>query len=145
MPKDFATCASPCMLTASGNVKSRDDGHEFLRRRWTRYEHRSGCQRHHRSQCHPKGTGINVTFAASAGTNEFRINLVDTSGMAWCYKGTAASGSAMVSYDMFQYQCWEGGLKTPYAKQPIASIAIQIIGGTAATAYSMTLKSVAEY
>ena len=144
-PMNFSACTMPCTLMTSGTVNSATAANSYCGVVGVGFNIGQDASASTGSNVTPTGTGINVSFTESAGSNEFRINLVDASGMAWCFVGTASAGSAMVPYPSFKYQCWSGGAGTAYAKQPIASIAIQTIGGAANQAFTMTLKSVTEY
>jgi hypothetical protein len=81
----------------------------------------------------PSGMGINVTVTG-AGTTPLRLQIQGPMGSTdakqrWCADLPAAGG--MIPWGNFQFECWEGGKKTPFDGMTAITAAMVLVpGGT---------------
>jgi hypothetical protein len=143
MPADFSTCGEPCKLTETGNIKAvTGTMYSFIGLGFNLGDSSSGGTAH--PTVTPTGTGLTFTFAdtAPAGT-AFRAQITDGT-TTWCYTVAGAS-PVSVPYGSFNTMCYDSPPDgTAYAKQPINAIQLQVAGGTAGGATSITITSVTE-
>jgi hypothetical protein len=81
----------------------------------------------------PSGMGIGVTVTG-AGTTPMRLQIQGPMGATdasqrWCADLPAAGG--VIPWGNFQFECWEGGKRTPFnGMQPISAAMVLVPGGT---------------
>jgi hypothetical protein len=81
----------------------------------------------------PSGTGITVAVAG-AGTTPLRLQIQGPMGATdasqrWCADLPAAGGT--VAWTDFKFECWTGGMKTPFnGMAAIQSVIVQVPGST---------------
>lgn len=81
----------------------------------------------------PSGAGVSVTVTG-AGTTPLRLQIQGPMGdtdptQRWCADLPAAGG--MIPWGNFLFECWQGGHRTPFnGTAPIASVLVQVPGGT---------------
>ncbi len=145
MPASFAMCGAGCMLKVTGTVGPSVSpdyaGYAYLG--FNVGQPPGGTVN---TPVTPKGTGIKVTFANSSATTTLRAQLVgDATGtIIWCANVTGAS-PVMIPYSMFTKACYNTPPGAAYAKEPIASVQLNIPGEATAKALNLTLQGVAEY
>ena len=143
LPADFSACGEPCKLTETGNIVAVSGTmYSFIGLGFNLGDSSSGGTAH--PTVTPTGTGLTFTFTdtAPAGT-AFRAQITDGT-TTWCYTVTGAS-PVTVPYASFNTMCYDSPPDgTAYAKAPINAIQLQVAGGTAGGAVSITITSVTE-
>ena len=139
----YATCGTPCKLTAMGMVAAATMANNYATYAGIGFnlnQDQSGGTA--TPTLTPKGTGLTVAFSGTAGTLSLRAQITDGTKI-WCYSITGAS-PVTIPYSSFNTQCWPGGAGIAYAKDPINAFQLQAAGAAAADSYNLTLTSVTE-
>jgi len=141
-PANFAMCGSACtMLCASGSVGMTADYSGTGLVGFNLNQAQGGTP----LPVTPVGaTGLTINFTNTGGS-PLRVQLLGPTGDTvatdrWCSTLTATTGPVTIPWAMFNTQCWEGGMGTAYAKQPIKAIQLVVPGSnTAAIAFNMCI------
>jgi hypothetical protein len=141
MPTMFGSCGMGCMLRFSGMVgPSVDPSYAGVVYMGFNVNQAAGASA--KGTLVPAGTGLAVQYTNTGASPIVRVQISAGTDPAtrWCAPLTSAS--ATIPYAMFNTQCWEGGMGTAYAKQPIDTVQLIIPGGMTAAAFDVTLVSV---
>ncbi len=142
-PTDFSTCGMPCKLTETGNIVAVSGTmYSFIGLGFNLGDSSSGGTAH--PTVTPTGASLTFTFAYTAPTGTaFRAQITDGT-TTWCDTVTGTS-PLTIPYASFNTKCYDSPPDgTAYAKAPINAIQLQIAGGTAGGATSITITSVTE-
>jgi len=129
-PADYATLTTGQALCACGTVKGTAD-YSGVAMIGVNLNQMSGGM--DVGTITPSGAGITVAVTG-AGTTPLRLQIQGPMGdtdatQRWCADLPAAGG--MIPWGNFQFQCWEGGMKTPFnGTAAIASAMVLVPGGT---------------
>jgi hypothetical protein len=142
MPVNFAMCGAACtMLCASGSVGMTADYSGTGLVGFNLNQAQGGTP----LPVTPTGaTGLTINFTNTGGS-PLRVQLLGPTGDTvatdrWCSTLTATTGPVTIPWAMFNTQCWEGGMGTVYAKQPIKAIQLVVPGSnTAAIPFNMCI------
>ena len=80
----------------------------------------------------PTGTGIAVSFTKTV-PSTLRIQIQGPTGETnandrWCYEVPGNAGPIFAPYAEFNTECWQGGMGTDYAGQPLAAVLFTVPG-----------------
>ncbi len=99
----------------------------------------------------PTGTGVAVNFVKQGADTSFvwRVQIQGPNGSTdandrWCATISATQGKVHVPYSEFNTECWEGGMGTDYAGQPISSVVFLVPGEPTATPYEFCVNGFAD-
>ncbi len=99
----------------------------------------------------PTGTGIAVNFVKQGADTSFvwRVQIQGPNGGTdanerWCATIAATQGKVHVPYSDFNTECWEGGMGTDYAGEPISSVVFLVPGEPTATPYEFCVNGFAD-
>ncbi len=135
-PKDFAACGAGCMLTAMGTVGPAV-APDYAGTIWLGFNLNQAAGGGTTSTVTPAGTSLVVNYTSTGPAVRVQIAAGST---RWCAPLT--SSPATIPYTMFNTECWEGGMGTAYAMQPIDAVQLIVPGGAAAAAFTIALVSV---
>lgn len=95
----------------------------------------------------PSGAGITVAVTG-AGTTGLRLQIQGPTGdtdpkQRWCADLPAAGGT--IPWGNFQFECWEGGVRTPFSgTAPIAAAMVLVPGKTTDVPFSFCVTSLSQ-
>ncbi len=80
----------------------------------------------------PTGSGIAVNFEKSVAST-LRIQIQGPNGETdandrWCWEIADPAGPVFAPYSEFNTECWQGGMGTAYANQPLAAVVFTVPG-----------------
>jgi hypothetical protein len=138
-PQSFMTCASSCTFQVNGTLGKGDSSYAYL-----------GFAVHQpigsasKGTVTPTGTGIAIQYSVWSGVP---VRLILAQGdTRWCKDLPAMNSSVSVPYGSFAQQCWDVSSGTPYAKQPIDSIMLEVLGNSSASqTYTLAINAMNEY
>jgi hypothetical protein len=138
MPTSFAACGAGCMLRFSGTVGA-SVAPDYLGVVYMGFNLKQTTGTTAKGTVTPTGTGLAVQYTNTGASTIVRVQL-SAGAVRWCAPLTSASTT--IPYAMFNTECWEGGMGTAYAKEPIDTVQLIIPGGAADAAFDVTLVSV---
>jgi hypothetical protein len=135
-PEDFSTLASGSPFGVSGSVGPAEDygGVSLLgfNVNQGQFAETAGADPAIESAV-PTGTGVAVNFNKNVAST-LRIQIQGPAGESnandrWCWEIADPAGPVFAPYAEFSTECWQGGMGTPYANQPITAVVFTVPGG----------------
>jgi hypothetical protein len=135
-PTDFADCAMPSCLCATGTIIGDElyGGYAsigFNVNQEPMLEATEGTTT-------PVGTGITISYT-NAGSSALRVQIASGT-TRWCYDNlTGTGGTVTIPYTSFNTECWVGGDGTYFPGGAISSVQLVVPGDTTSVGYSICL------
>jgi hypothetical protein len=139
MPTSFGACGMGCMLRLSGTVNAANEQTNYAGAVFVGFNLRQSAGSSMRNTVVPTGTSLVVDWVNAGASPEVRIQLAagSSSSTRWC--AILTTSPATIPYTSFNTECWQGGVGTAYAKQPIDAVQLVIPGGATPAAFDVTL------
>jgi hypothetical protein len=128
MPTSFGACGVGCMLRLSGTVNAATEQNSYAGVVFLGFSVRQAPGSSTRRTVVPTGTSLELDWLPTrvTGTGRVQISAGSSPSTRWCAPLTAPPNT--VPYASFSTECWAGGQGTGYAKQPIDTVQIVLVG-----------------
>lgn len=133
-PADFSTLQSGSPFCVSGSVGAAADysGVSLLGFNINQAQTTTAGAEAPIESAVPTNTGIAVNFSKSV-ASPLRIQIQGPNGETdandrWCYEIADPAGPVFAPYSEFNTECWQGGMGTAYAMQPLTAVVFTVPG-----------------